>query len=135
MLKRQVKWMKFLSLLCILSVPFGGFCSQSHLFGMNTAPTLPAGSEFSKHVVANPVSPLSEEKITLRIIQGKVTDVNGNPLTGVSVNIEGTTKGTATDADGQFSIDAGDNATLVFSFVGYKSHRENVSSRSTVDVV
>jgi TonB-linked SusC/RagA family outer membrane protein len=58
------------------------------------------------------------------------------PLPGVSVVIKGTTTGTATDADGKFSlpVPAGD-ATLVFSFVGYEPVEVKVGGNNTVPTV
>ncbi|RFS22740.1 TonB-dependent receptor [Chitinophaga silvatica] len=53
-------------------------------------------------------------------VSGKVSDkASGNPLPGVSVSIKGTNRGTATDPNGNFSLDVKSGATLVFSFVGY----------------
>ena len=58
-----------------------------------------------------------------RTVSGKVTDAETKaPLSGVSVVVSGTTKGTATDAQGTFKIDLGaDQKTLVLSFNGYES--------------
>ncbi len=55
-------------------------------------------------------------------IEGRVTDQNGEPLTGASVYIDGTTQGDVTDLSGQFTFDFKPrlNAILVVSFVGYK---------------
>jgi TonB-linked SusC/RagA family outer membrane protein len=54
-------------------------------------------------------------------IRGKVVDTQGKALVGVSVQIKGTARGTATDAKGEFSIEAPDGATLVFSYLGYET--------------
>jgi TonB-linked SusC/RagA family outer membrane protein len=55
-------------------------------------------------------------------IKGKITDDGENsPLPGASVVVKGTTKGTLTDVDGQFSLDAKVGETLVVSFVGYET--------------
>ena len=52
-------------------------------------------------------------------ITGKVVDSGGNPLPGVTVVVKGTTNGTITDIDGNYSIaKIADNSTLQFSFVG-----------------
>ncbi len=53
------------------------------------------------------------------LIQGNVKDDQGIDLPGVSVIIQGTTQGTATDFDGNFEIEVDANAILVFSYVGY----------------
>jgi len=54
-----------------------------------------------------------------QVVTGKVTDVNGAPLSGVSVNVKGGKKGTTTGPDGQFTISVASNATLVFSNIGF----------------
>src|SRR5690606_36859709 len=54
--------------------------------------------------------------------RGTVTDSNGQPLPGVSVLIKGTTIGTVTDADGNYSITVPDGSSvLTFSFIGFVS--------------
>lgn len=70
-------------------------------------------------------------------IHGRVVDAQGNPLANVSVMIVGTTVGTTTNADGRFSITAPDNknVTLEFSSVGFVAKKENVGSRTEVNVV
>src|SRR5690606_10543413 len=52
-----------------------------------------------------------------QVISGTVTDQNGEPLPGVTVSVEGTTIGTATDIDGKYTLEVPDGATLVFSFI------------------
>ena len=52
-------------------------------------------------------------------VKGTVTDSSGEPLIGVTVLEKGTSKGTATDIDGQFTITVADGATMRFTYVGY----------------
>ena len=59
-------------------------------------------------------------------VTGRVTDVNGAPLAGVSVNVKGTKKGTTTGPDGQFRISAATNATLIFTNVGFTTKEVNI---------
>lgn len=55
-------------------------------------------------------------------VTGTVTDAkNGNPLSGVSVKVKGSDAGTYTLEDGTFAITVGDNAALIFTFVGYNA--------------
>src|SRR5687767_2912847 len=71
-----------------------------------------------------------------RQITGKVTDDKGTALSGVTVQVKGTTLTTSTTTDGNFSIAVPDTAnTLVFSYVGMVTTEINVSGRTTVDVV
>ncbi|HEY0741251.1 MAG TPA: SusC/RagA family TonB-linked outer membrane protein [Chryseosolibacter sp.] len=70
-----------------------------------------------------------------RTVTGKVTSSDdGTGLPGVNVIEKGTNNGTATDADGNFSISVPQNATLVFSFVGYQTQELPVGTQSTVNV-
>ncbi|GHT68529.1 SusC/RagA family TonB-linked outer membrane protein [Bacteroidia bacterium] len=58
---------------------------------------------------------------TGKTVTGTVVDVQGEPLIGVSVSVEGTMRGVATDVNGQYSIQVqGDNQVLRFSYIGYK---------------
>lgn len=69
-------------------------------------------------------------------ISGKVTDASGLPLPGVTVMVKGTTTGTITDAEGNYTLSpVAPNATLVFTFVGMKKHEMAVSGNSKVDAV
>jgi TonB-dependent starch-binding outer membrane protein SusC len=70
-----------------------------------------------------------------RTVTGKVVSSDDqSPLPGVNVVEKGTNNGTATDADGSFSINVGDNATLVFTFVGYATQEVAVGSQTTVNI-
>src|SRR5688500_13046704 len=72
-----------------------------------------------------------------RVVTGKVTSAEDQlGLPGVNVIVQGTTRGTATDTDGNYSIsvESGETA-LVFTFVGYKSTSIEIGSRTNIDVV
>lgn len=75
--------------------------------------------------------PVVAQKQTIR---GKVTDNNGNPLSDVSVMLKATRTGTATDKDGNFSIDASPNDVLVFSIIGFKTVEQRVGSNTTFSI-
>ncbi|MFD2572711.1 SusC/RagA family TonB-linked outer membrane protein [Spirosoma soli] len=79
---------------------------------------------------------LGHKHVTAEIpISGKVTDEKGGGLPGVSVIVKGTTQGTTTDGEGGFKISVADaNATLVFSFVGYRRQEVVVGSQTTLAV-
>ncbi len=69
-------------------------------------------------------------------VAGKVTDTFGEPLPGVSVVIKGTTKGTITDVQGQYSLKvSADREVLVFSFIGFKKYERQVGSNRIIDLV
>ena len=52
-------------------------------------------------------------------VRGHITDPNGQAVIGAAIQVKGTSKGTVTDLDGNFSISAGNGATLVVSYVGF----------------
>ena len=69
-----------------------------------------------------------------QMVKGKVVSAtDGSQLAGVSVLVKGKTSGTTTDANGQYAIQVDKNQTLVFSYVGYKSHEQLVTG-NTLDV-
>lgn len=68
-------------------------------------------------------------------IEGKVTGSDGQPIFGATVSVKGTSTATTTNAEGQFSITAPDNAVLVFSYVGYDPYEVNVAGKASVDAV
>ncbi|CAM4280283.1 TonB-dependent receptor [Cytophagaceae bacterium 50C-KIRBA] len=68
-------------------------------------------------------------------VTGKVTSSDdGSALPGVSVSAKGSTRGTTTSADGSYSIQVADGASLVYSFVGYTSQTIPVGNRSVINV-
>lgn len=70
-----------------------------------------------------------------RQVTGKVSDVSGSGLPGVSVTVKGTTQGSVTDASGNYSVSvSGSNTTLVFSYIGYVNQEIVVGSQSQVNV-
>ncbi len=68
-------------------------------------------------------------------ISGKVTDSNNIPLPGVSIIIVGTTKGTQTDFDGNYSIEAKTGDILQFSFIGMQTQTIKVAENNTINVI
>lgn len=70
-----------------------------------------------------------------RVVTGKITDGSKQALPGVNVVIKGTTSGTTTNGDGEFSIEAENNATLVFSFIGYSTQEIVVGAQTKFDIV
>lgn len=70
-----------------------------------------------------------------KTVTGTVSDDQGMPLPGVNVVEKGTTNGTSTDFDGNYSIAvSGDSAVLVFSSLGFSSQEIAVGSKTTVNV-
>ncbi|MFA6086255.1 SusC/RagA family TonB-linked outer membrane protein [Mucilaginibacter sp.] len=74
------------------------------------------------------------EIVNAAVITGNVVDENGLGLPGVTVKVKGTTTGTVTDSNGSFSINAPDNAILVFSFLGYETQEVSTAGKTTISV-
>ncbi|WP_236979474.1 TonB-dependent receptor [Membranihabitans maritimus] len=70
----------------------------------------------------------------LLTIIGKVTDRSGDPLIGVNIQVKGTTRGTVTDFDGGYSIDAGEDDVLIFSYVGYQTQELDVNGQTEISI-
>jgi TonB-linked SusC/RagA family outer membrane protein len=111
-----------LTLICtlislLLSLPKWGSAEVNKFYEHYDGNYLPAGENFLP-------------------VRGRVTSsTDQRPLDGVSVTIKGTSIGTTTDANGNFSLSNVDNdATLVFSFVGYEAMEVPVRGRSNIDV-
>jgi TonB-dependent SusC/RagA subfamily outer membrane receptor len=80
---------------------------------------------FSLHVTAN--------NLFVRDIRGKLTNRNGEALAGVSVSVKGTNQGTTTNVQGEFVLNGvPDNATIVFSYVGYQPQEIKLTAGRTV---
>ncbi|WP_341216690.1 SusC/RagA family TonB-linked outer membrane protein, partial [uncultured Wocania sp.] len=75
------------------------------------------------------------ESILQTKVTGKVVDGNGDPLPGVTILIKGTSKGTSTDFDGDYSLNLeSSDDTLVFSFVGFSTQEIPVNNQTVVNV-
>ncbi|WP_400071559.1 TonB-dependent receptor domain-containing protein [Zobellia russellii] len=69
-------------------------------------------------------------------ISGNITDQNSEPLPGVNVVVKGTTNGTTSDFDGNYTIDvAAFPSVLIFSSIGYNTKEVKVNEASTVNVI
>ena len=79
-------------------------------------PTLPA-------LAATPapaeMAPATRSTLADVPVSGRVTQENGDPLPGVTVIVQGTTIGATTNSDGTFALNAPENSTLIFSYVGF----------------
>ena len=76
------------------------------------------------------------KKEETKVVTGKVTDTNGNPLPGVTVLIKGVTVGTVSDVNGNYKlgVPATGEVTLMFSFIGMKTQYITVKDKLKIDV-
>lgn len=83
-------------------------------------------------VAASPDAMLT--MVVQREIHGRVTDSAGNPITGATVIVKSTKKGTFTNARGEYNIAAATGDVLQFSFVGYNTKEVSVSQNSELNI-
>jgi TonB-linked SusC/RagA family outer membrane protein len=67
-------------------------------------------------------------------VSGTVKDESGEPLIGVTITIQGQTKGTVTDIDGKYSLEAPSPSVLIVSYVGYKKQQLNYKGQSNLNI-
>ncbi len=67
-------------------------------------------------------------------ITGKITGDNGEPLSGVSITVKGTSRGTTTDNTGSFTLTVPEDGTLVISSIGFESKEVAIRSQSVINV-
>ncbi len=83
-----------------------------------------------------PAEPKAEppKKKAETMVSGTVTDKSGVPLPGVNVLVKDTNNGTATAANGTYTVQVGESDVLVLSFIGYKNAEEKVNGRMVIDI-
>ncbi|WP_025763868.1 SusC/RagA family TonB-linked outer membrane protein [Dyadobacter tibetensis] len=69
-----------------------------------------------------------------RAVTGKVTATDGSILPGVNISLKGTTRGTTTNAQGEYAITANQGSALIFSFIGFESKEVIVGSQSIINI-
>lgn len=67
-------------------------------------------------------------------VKGRVTDSNGQALPGVSVRIIGTSVGTTTNLQGDYSINSPEDGTLIFSYIGFVAQEVSVNGRGSINI-
>jgi TonB-linked SusC/RagA family outer membrane protein len=68
------------------------------------------------------------------VVSGQVTDESNLGLPGVTILEKGTQRGTITDVDGNYVLEVPEDATLVFSFIGFQSQEVSVDGRTTINI-
>ena len=67
-------------------------------------------------------------------ITGKITGENGEPLSGVSITVKGTSNGTSTDNNGNFTLTVPEKGRLVISYIGYETQEVAINNQSVINV-
>ena len=111
-----------------------GVCMQCSLVGGLWAADTDAMANTA--LVANALSPSAENVVFQRSVSGRVIDQETSEgLPGVNVIVKGTTTGTVTDIDGNFSLDVtSSESVLIFSSIGYASQEIVVGQNAVINV-
>ena len=108
----------FLTVLLLCPLCFNAY-AEKNTVGTNEPPTLSAGAQTPE-----------------RTIKGQVVDIEGEPIIGAAVLIKGTTKGTTTDFEGNFSLgNVTDGTILEISSIGYQTQNVAVGSQAILNIV
>ncbi|MBD8491285.1 SusC/RagA family TonB-linked outer membrane protein [Echinicola sp. CAU 1574] len=83
----------------------------------------------------NSVLRVTEMMVPDVTIKGNVKDESGMAIPGVTVTVQGSTKGTVTDIDGNYTITVPEDGALTFSFIGYSTQTIALGGQSVIDVV
>ncbi|SDJ99791.1 TonB-linked outer membrane protein, SusC/RagA family [Pedobacter sp. ok626] len=90
----------------------------------------------NKTIVVQRIASFSNEAVWRVEIKGKVVDHNDKPMPGVSVKLKGSSTGTITDAEGNFTIrNAKSTDILVFSYLGYETSERTIGSQKNIKVI
>lgn len=82
--------------------------------------------------ISNAVNQAQDNVIS---VSGTVKDTNGEPLIGVSVLVKGTSSGTVTNFDGEFSLKASVGDVLEFSYIGYTTQSATISNTNALNII
>ncbi len=102
---------------------------------INNNPILRSSAISNLGTVSIQAVDLKPKSILAVALSGRVTDNTGNGLPGVTVLLKGTTTGTTTNAEGNYSLSVPDgNGTLVFSYVGYVAEEVSINNQTVINV-
>lgn len=78
---------------------------------------------------------LAEQQQETKKVTGVIKDTNGDPIIGANIVVKGTTNGTISDIDGNFSLEANPVSILQISFIGYSSQEVTLDGKTNLDIV
>lgn len=91
-------------------------------------------SVVENRIVLSPKAQNIQEKQNSDVVSGKVLDGSGNPVIGASIWVQGTSTGTITDLEGNYTLRAPDNSVLVISSIGFVTQAVIVGKQTTINV-
>ncbi|HOV71797.1 MAG TPA: carboxypeptidase-like regulatory domain-containing protein, partial [Dysgonamonadaceae bacterium] len=87
-----------------------------------------------KEKITELVSGVESVQQQQKTITGKVTDTNGEPLIGANIMEKGTTNGTVTDIEGNFTLNVQDDAVLQISYIGYLTQEIAIGNKTNMNI-
>lgn len=130
-LRRSVTCLIARSRLLLWSALVFGFGNQLMAYGLDRHPAV------SNEEAANfrSKSAVQEAEWQQHVVMGRVTDSDGNPLSGVSIELEGrSVTGVTTDENGRYRLTIPEDGVLVFRYIGYTTLNIDIGGRREVDV-
>lgn len=110
---------------------FFKFSSKRILFSTVMASALLAGSPQTVFADAKEVQTVMQNGT----VEGMVVDATGEPVIGASVQVKGTGTGVISDINGNFTVNASSDATLIISYIGYKTQEVALKGKRSVKVI
>lgn len=105
------------------------------LFALTAAISVCNSSQASQISENSNLPAISNETQQTTQVSGKIIDTTGEPLAGVTISVKGSTTGTISDFDGNYSLNSvSSDATLVFSYLGYHAQEIAINGRPVIDV-
>jgi TonB-dependent starch-binding outer membrane protein SusC len=86
------------------------------------------------NTIIESIEPITEFETIQQTITGTVSDIDG-PLPGVNILVKGTTNGTQTDFDGNYSISVDSGSVIVFSYIGYKTQEVAIGNNTNLNIL
>jgi TonB-linked SusC/RagA family outer membrane protein len=87
-----------------------------------------------KLVIISPAGSDNTTSVVFAEVKGRVVDETGKPLSGVTVKVQGANRTVTTNEQGEFTIDAPEDATLEISYVGYKAQTVSVKGQKSLEI-
>ena len=89
----------------------------------------------NRQIILSKVSPVSQQVTKDKKITGYVRDKNGDPIIGGNILVKNSSIGTITDINGAYSLRVPEKATLVVSFIGYKTQEVYVDKQDIINII